>query len=79
MVPARRTLHLRLDELRHLRLNELSDPEPIPRDTDFATVLISDQPVVVQAAAAGSVGTTDPDGRRYQVGSGFSAPRLGPP
>jgi hypothetical protein len=39
-VPARRTLHL--------RFNELSDPEPVPRDTDYATVLRSDVPIVVQ-------------------------------
>ncbi|NBC33024.1 MAG: sensory rhodopsin transducer [Alphaproteobacteria bacterium] len=39
-VPAERT--------RHLRFNDLDDPEPVPRDTDYAAVLISDQPVVVQ-------------------------------
>lgn len=39
-VPARRTLHL--------RFNELRDPEPIPRATPFASVLDSDVPVVVQ-------------------------------
>jgi hypothetical protein len=39
-VPARRTLHL--------RFNELDDPEPVPRDTDYASVLRSDEPVVVQ-------------------------------
>ena len=39
-VPARRTLHL--------RFNDLQDPEPVPRDTDYASVLVSDQPVVVQ-------------------------------
>jgi hypothetical protein len=39
-VPARRTLHL--------RFNELTDPEPIPRDTDYASVLISNVPMVVQ-------------------------------
>lgn len=39
-VPARRT--------RHLRFNELSDPAPIPRETDFATLIESDVPVVVQ-------------------------------
>jgi hypothetical protein len=39
-VPARRTLHL--------RFNELQDPEPVPRDTDYASVLRSDEPVVVQ-------------------------------
>jgi len=39
-VPARRTVHLRLDELH--------DPEPIPRETDYASVIESDVPVVVQ-------------------------------
>ncbi|ABG05632.1 protein of unknown function DUF1362 [Rubrobacter xylanophilus DSM 9941] len=39
-VPPRRTLHL--------RFNELEDPEPIPCDTDYASVIESDVPVVVQ-------------------------------
>jgi len=39
-VPARRT--------RHLRFNELRDPEPIPTDTDYASVIVSDVPIVVQ-------------------------------
>lgn len=39
-VPARRTLHL--------RFNELRDPEPIPRGTDYASVIESDVPIVVQ-------------------------------
>ncbi len=39
-VPARRTLHL--------RFNELSDPEPIPKETPYASVIESDVPVVVQ-------------------------------
>lgn len=40
VVPARRT--------RHVRFNDLDDPEPIPRDTEYASVLSSDAPVVVQ-------------------------------
>jgi hypothetical protein len=40
VVPARRT--------RHLRFNDLEDPEPIPRDTDYASVIESDVPIVVQ-------------------------------
>jgi hypothetical protein len=40
VVPARRTLHLRFDDLQ--------DPEPIPRETDFACVIESDVPIVVQ-------------------------------
>lgn len=39
-VGARRTLHL--------RFNDLSDPEPIPAGTDYASVIESDVPVVVQ-------------------------------
>ena len=39
-VPARRT--------RHVRFNDLVDPEPIPRDTDYASVIESDVPIVVQ-------------------------------
>ena len=39
-VPARRT--------RHVRFNQLDDPEPIPKDTDYASVLESDVPIVVQ-------------------------------
>jgi hypothetical protein len=33
---------------RHLRFNDLEDPEPIPRGTDYATVIESDVPIVVQ-------------------------------
>jgi hypothetical protein len=39
-VPARRT--------RHVRLNELTVPEPIPAGTDYATVYVSDVAIVVQ-------------------------------
>lgn len=39
-VPARRT--------RHIRFNDLSDPEPIPQDTDYASVIQSTVPIVVQ-------------------------------
>ncbi|MGN6380841.1 MAG: sensory rhodopsin transducer [Gaiellales bacterium] len=39
-VPPRRTLHLRLGELR--------DPEPVPRATDYASVYESTVPIVVQ-------------------------------
>ncbi|HMC31712.1 MAG TPA: sensory rhodopsin transducer [Candidatus Angelobacter sp.] len=39
-VPARRT--------RHVRFNDLSDPEPIPKDTDFSSIIRSDVPVVAQ-------------------------------
>ncbi|WP_427913511.1 sensory rhodopsin transducer [Ramlibacter sp. MMS24-I3-19] len=39
-VGARRTLHL--------RFNDLRDPEPVPRDTDYASLILSDEPIVVQ-------------------------------
>src|SRR6266571_5096812 len=39
-VPARRT--------KHLRFNDLDDPEPIPKATDYASVFESDVPIVVQ-------------------------------
>ncbi|MDB4965754.1 MAG: hypothetical protein JWN44_1443 [Myxococcales bacterium] len=39
-VPARRTVHL--------RFNDLVEPEPIPTATDYASVIESDVPIVVQ-------------------------------
>jgi hypothetical protein len=39
-VPARRT--------QHVRFNALRDPEPIPHDTNYASLIESDVPVVVQ-------------------------------
>jgi hypothetical protein len=39
-VPPRRT--------KHVRFNDLEDPEPVPRDTDYASVISSDVPIVVQ-------------------------------
>ncbi|MBW3613262.1 MAG: sensory rhodopsin transducer [Chloroflexi bacterium] len=39
-LPARRT--------RHLRFNELEDPEPIPLDTPYASIIESDVPIIVQ-------------------------------
>ncbi|MEX2492286.1 MAG: sensory rhodopsin transducer [Nitrospirales bacterium] len=39
-VPPRRTSHI--------RFNDLNDPEPIPKDTDFASFIESDVPIVVQ-------------------------------
>lgn len=40
MVPARRT--------KHIRFNDLNDPVPIPKDTEYACVIEADVPVVVQ-------------------------------
>ncbi len=39
IVPGRRTLHL--------RFNDLTDP-PVPRDTGYASVIEADEPIVVQ-------------------------------
>jgi hypothetical protein len=39
-IPAQRT--------KHVRFNDLKDPEPIPHDTDYSSVLVSDLPIVVQ-------------------------------
>jgi hypothetical protein len=39
-VEARRTLHV--------RFNDLTDPEPVPRDTSYASLIESSEPVVVQ-------------------------------
>ncbi|WP_162056052.1 sensory rhodopsin transducer [Pontibacter pamirensis] len=39
-VPSRRT--------KHIRFNDLKDPQPMPTDTDYASVIESDIPVVVQ-------------------------------
>ncbi|MBI3804569.1 MAG: sensory rhodopsin transducer [Nitrospirae bacterium] len=39
-VPPRRT--------QHVRFNDLKTPKPIPRDTDYASVIESDVPIVVQ-------------------------------
>ena len=33
---------------KHVRFNGLEDPEPIPKDTDYASVIESDMPIVVQ-------------------------------
>lgn len=39
-VPARRT--------RHVRFNDLSQPEPIPKATEYSSLIESDVPIVVQ-------------------------------
>jgi hypothetical protein len=39
-VPARRTLHL--------RFNDLEEPQPIPKGTDYSSIIESDVPIVVQ-------------------------------
>jgi hypothetical protein len=49
IVGARRTVHL--------RFNDLSDPEPVPRDTSYASLITSTQPVVVQHTRLDSSGS----------------------
>jgi hypothetical protein len=39
-VPARRTVHQ--------WINDLDDPEPVPKDTDYAMLVEADVPIVVQ-------------------------------
>ena len=39
-VPANRT--------KHVRFNHLQDPEPVPKGTDYSSVIESDVPIVVQ-------------------------------
>jgi hypothetical protein len=39
-IPPRRT--------KHLRFNDLKDPSPVPRDTDYSSLIESDVPIVVQ-------------------------------
>ncbi|KNH03173.1 hypothetical protein J121_2690 [Qipengyuania citrea LAMA 915] len=39
-VDARRTLHM--------RFNDLAEPEAVPRDTSYASVIESDVPIIVQ-------------------------------
>ncbi|MDD5460230.1 MAG: sensory rhodopsin transducer [Methylococcales bacterium] len=33
---------------RHLRFNEFTDPAPVPHNTDYASVIESDAPIIVQ-------------------------------
>ncbi|MFI6990483.1 sensory rhodopsin transducer [Nonomuraea wenchangensis] len=40
VVPPRRTLHQ--------RFNDLHEPEPVPKGSDYASVIVSDVPIVVQ-------------------------------
>ncbi len=40
VIPPRRT--------RHVRFNDLKDPEPVPAGTDYSSVIASDVPIVVQ-------------------------------
>jgi hypothetical protein len=36
------------ERTRHLRFNDFTEPEPVPKGTDFSSVIASDVPVVVQ-------------------------------
>ena len=39
-VPSHRT--------KHLRFNNLKDPQPVPLETNYSSVFVSDQPIVLQ-------------------------------
>ena len=39
-VKAKRTMHL--------RFNDLREPEPVPRGTDYSSVIVASEPIVVQ-------------------------------
>lgn len=41
-------IHVPAERTRHVRFNDLEDPREVPRGTDYASVLESDVPVVVQ-------------------------------
>jgi hypothetical protein len=36
------------ERTRHVRFNDLKEPSPVPRNTDFSSVISSDVPIVVQ-------------------------------
>lgn len=42
--------HLRVEPRRtlHLRFNDLEDPQPVPRDTSYSSVIRASVPIVVQ-------------------------------
>lgn len=42
------TLTVAARRTRHVRFNNLDDPEPIPLGTDYSSVITSDVPIVVQ-------------------------------
>jgi hypothetical protein len=46
--PVTYRLTVEAQRTRHVRFNELDDPEPIPLATDFASVIEADVPIVVQ-------------------------------
>lgn len=41
-------IHVDAERTRHWRLNDLEDPDMVPRDTDYSMVIRSDVPIVVQ-------------------------------
>ncbi len=45
--PARYRFTVAARRTRHLRFDDLTDP-PVPRDTDYASLFVSDVPIVVQ-------------------------------
>jgi hypothetical protein len=56
VVPARRT--------RHIRFDDLTEPEPVPPGTDYSGVIVGDRPIVVQAGGSvPAVGLSTSGGR----------------
>jgi hypothetical protein len=41
-------LNVAAKRTKHVRFNDLDDPAPVPRDTDYSSVIESDVPIVVQ-------------------------------
>lgn len=39
---------IKASRTRHLRFNEFADPEPVPHNTDYASLIESDVPIIVQ-------------------------------
>jgi hypothetical protein len=42
------TVTVKARRTKHVRFNDLRDPAPVPRDTDYSSVIESDVPIVVQ-------------------------------
>lgn len=57
-------LKVRAQRVRHVRFNDLIDPQALPLDTPYAVLLVADHPVVVQftrrdtSQAANAIATT---------------------
>ena len=64
----------------HLRFNDLKNPQPIPRDTEYASVFESDFPIVVQHTRLDRVAAKSPCYRRWPMRKrDGSSPNFGRP